>query len=339
MSVQPIPAYLQNASHSASVFRNASSGPWMEAGPLLPNEMWVAAQSTPNMSVQLGPGRAKVAGTQVSAPSLLPSGTGLFTTQGMYDVLNDATISLTIAASDPTNPRIDVVYVAVQDSFYSGSNNQAIAGVVTGTPAVTPVAPSVPVNAVALAQVTVPANATSITNGNIANQYSPAVLIGSNVPFSTYAHLLGFVPSQAGVTAAVYADTTASNNGLYWWSGSSWIYLGVTPEGTITTFGTGWAATSGSSNYPPKVVRNGNIVYLTGLVSTSTGYSLSNILTIPAAFQPPTSAARAIGAGVTSAGQPMQYFLSSGTVLIPSGYGGSTSTGQAFPLNCFWIMD
>lgn len=236
MTIQTVPFALQNASHAASVFRNASTAPWVESGPILPNEMWVAAQSTPNMSVQVGPGRAMVAGTQVSAPTLLPSGTALFTTQGMYTVLNDAPVSLTIAAADPTNPRIDVAYVAVQDSFYSGSNNQAVLGVVTGTPAPTPSVPAVPVNAVALGNVAVAANATSITNGNITNLTSPAVLSGSYVPVPTLAQLKTFTPLMPRTHATVYADSTGTNNGDYVFLGGVW--LPVLPIVAVNTSGT-----------------------------------------------------------------------------------------------------
>jgi len=160
--VQLVPYALQNASHSAALFRQAATAPFSAPGILGVGELAVTQQSSPNMSIQLGAGRAMVAGTYITPPSGLN-----FTTQGMYFVLNDAPVTLTVSAADATNPRIDVVYVQVQDSFYSGSNNQTIAGIVTGTPAASPTVPAVPSNALAIAQISVTANATAIQAANI----------------------------------------------------------------------------------------------------------------------------------------------------------------------------
>jgi len=67
---------------------------------------------------------------------------GSTTLQGLYLVTNvaqgtgtiDALYNVNIAASDPTNPRIDQVYLCVEDAQHAGSNNQATIRVVTGTP-------------------------------------------------------------------------------------------------------------------------------------------------------------------------------------------------------------
>src|SRR5688500_13417181 len=57
-----------------------------------------------NMSVDVSSGAALVPGTVV-------------THQGFYYVFNDATVNLTIAASDPSNPRHDLIVARVRDSF------------------------------------------------------------------------------------------------------------------------------------------------------------------------------------------------------------------------------
>ena len=98
MTVQTVPYVLQNASHSAALFRQSASAAFTAAGVLGSTELGVRQQASPNMSVILGAGRAKVAGTAVSPPSGFT-----WTTQAMYDVLNDADLTLTIAASNPTN--------------------------------------------------------------------------------------------------------------------------------------------------------------------------------------------------------------------------------------------
>lgn len=89
------------------------------------------------------------------------------TTQGMYTVVSDAITNLAIATANVTNPRIDLVYMQLQDAAYSGSNNQFVQAVVTGTPAVSPLVPALPANSIPLARVAVAANATSVVTANI----------------------------------------------------------------------------------------------------------------------------------------------------------------------------
>lgn len=92
------------------------------------------------------------------------------TTQGTYYCYNDNSagqVSLVISASNPTNPRIDVVGAQVEDAAYSGSNNDWKLTVITGTAAASPTIPAFPANFVPLALVWVPANATSIVAGDI----------------------------------------------------------------------------------------------------------------------------------------------------------------------------
>lgn len=218
MAIGPVPFALQNASHSASVFRIAQSAPFTSGGILAANELPVSQQGTPNMSVILGPGRAQIVGTSVSPPS-----GQVWTTQAQYNAYNDANLTLTVTASNPTNPRIDAVYVQAQDAFYTGSTNTAVAGVVAGTPAVSPVAPSVPVNSILIAYIAVAANATTIVTANISYQAAVATLVGTSniaksgstmlVPSSTVVGSGSFVQSLLG-TVTVTAASSVSLNGV-----------------------------------------------------------------------------------------------------------------------------
>jgi hypothetical protein len=106
------------------------------------------------MSVSIAAGWADILGTTQS-------------NMGVYTVYNDAAVTGTITAADPTNPRIDRVCLTVNDSAYTGSINNVVVNVVAGTPAGSPTAPATPANSISLATVAVAAGATTITNANI----------------------------------------------------------------------------------------------------------------------------------------------------------------------------
>lgn len=112
------------------------------------------------------------------------SGTpGMGISQGLYSVVNDAAIAnaVTLAASDPTNPRLDQIVLKVRDSsdLATGADD-ALLEVVTGTP--TGGATLLNRNGAAalgndrllLADVLVPATATSLTAANIRDRRIPA---------------------------------------------------------------------------------------------------------------------------------------------------------------------
>jgi len=157
MAAIAIAAYLENGglSYTADILRRATKALRLTQGVAAAGDMAVSQNGTPNMSVNVAAGQAVVDGTQLAA------------TQGAYVGTNDATANLTVAASDPTNPRIDIVVAQFEDSVYSGAANDFKLAVVTGTPAGSPVAPATPANAIVLAQVRVNAGVTSITNSNI----------------------------------------------------------------------------------------------------------------------------------------------------------------------------
>lgn len=78
---------------------------------------------------------------------------------GALLIQNDETVNVPLNAAPSANSRIDVVYVKQNEkrSPMSDSSDVPAFGVVKGTAAATPVAPSVPAGALALAQVLLPA--------------------------------------------------------------------------------------------------------------------------------------------------------------------------------------
>ena len=163
MALSAPPYAQQNANHSASLFRQAVGSAFYQAhGTLGGNDFAVTAQSTPNMTVQVAAGQAWVQGTSTGTISGIYVGQ-----QGSYFALSDAPTTVTIATANPTNPRIDLIYLRILDTAFGDASNSAIIGVVTGTPASSPSVPALPANALDLAHVRVNANVTSITNSNI----------------------------------------------------------------------------------------------------------------------------------------------------------------------------
>lgn len=162
---------------TAETFRQAPSSLLASTGVVASGDLAVTQNSTPNMSVDVAAGQIWIPGTLASTTGFSTNvgnqaGYGLPTTfneQGCYYGWNNGTVNLQIAAADPTNPRIDLVVAYIQDAAYSGSTNQPTLGVVTGTPG-SGFAPPAPASAVALAQVSVAAGATSITTADIFDQ-------------------------------------------------------------------------------------------------------------------------------------------------------------------------
>lgn len=98
----------------------------------------VTAQGTPDMTCAVASGSARIGGATVSVSSG----------------------NVTVTAANASNDRIDLVVV----------NNSGTKSVVAGTAAATPVQPAVPANSVALAQVYMPAGATSVTSSQIVDK-------------------------------------------------------------------------------------------------------------------------------------------------------------------------
>jgi len=155
MALRTPPSWLQNGSHTAENDRlTANQITWAQTGVRRTNDLVVTQSGVPGMSVSIAAGWAAILGT-------------LTGTQGVYIAYNDAAVSGTITAADPTNPRIDRVCLTVSDSAYTGSINTVAVNVVAGTPAGSPVAPATPANSISLATVAVAAAATQILNANI----------------------------------------------------------------------------------------------------------------------------------------------------------------------------
>lgn len=162
-------------------------------------DLSVAAHGTPNMTVDVAAGGAWIAGTSVA-------------TQGFYFLYNDATLSVPIATSDPSNPRIDLIVAQIRDNAEdaSGSTDARIVPV-AGTPAGSPVAPSAPASSIVLAQVLVGTGVASIVSGNITDKRTAsnsAAVSGIGSAWTPYTPTFTNVTSGAGNFAYKLAGKT-----------------------------------------------------------------------------------------------------------------------------------
>jgi hypothetical protein len=240
------PAQLQAGSYSARVDRlglagmltpHASVGSLKGRSGVRPNgagtSLKVTQRATPAMWVTVGDGTCFVPATSV--------------TGGNYECHNDAPYDVQIAAAHATLARKDLIVGRVYDAIDDvGAQNLFAIEPITGTPAASPARPATPSQAIALAEVTVGANVTSITTANILDLRQQTVSLGGVLPCASAAE----VPTSPFPGMKIYRTDL---NQEQIWDGTAWrpIAYGawstytptLTATGTNPTMGTGSSRT------------------------------------------------------------------------------------------------
>lgn len=202
----------------------------------------ITAQSTPDMSVRANPGHLLIQGAQSN-------------TQGAYLLANETVTTLPVTPSNASLPRIDRVVGRILDGTVTGTTTNRVADLVVlpGTPATTPSPPALPVDGsfYVLAEITVPAGASSIINGNIADRRQFTTALGGIIPSNFNA--LPVSGSYGG--QAFYGIDSRS---LYVWNGGGY-----------------------EEYLPSSKVARGEVAYAQGgaLVNLTTNYAFTHSVT------------------------------------------------------------
>lgn len=144
--------------------------------------------SEPGLSVDVAAGQAWIYGDTVAD-------------QSIYGVYSNSVKHLVLATANPTDPRVDLIVATVRDATYSGTDNDWVIQVVQGVASPAPTPPVAPSSSIVLAQIAVPAGATSLTAGNITDTRTQAKLCSAMIPVPTQTEWLISVLGTTFVTA------------------------------------------------------------------------------------------------------------------------------------------
>jgi hypothetical protein len=225
------PSYLSRGTYPAKLDRYVMQAYTQSQGVIGTNDLKVTQSGTPGMSVVVAAGGGFM---QAGAAQ-----------GGMYFAYNDAALTLTVNSNSSGNPRVDSVVMYVRDQDVSGvTSNDVSIGIVAGTPASSPVAPTITSSStdyinsrtigntltyIVIANLTVANGATSIINANIADTRTKSM-----VPDRSVTSLSMIVSPIAGQVVWNTGDSK-----LYVYDGSAWqVLYPVTITGAQIASGT-----------------------------------------------------------------------------------------------------
>lgn len=136
-----LPLYLANEAYSPTMFRRITAALYPLAGVIGPASFKITAGGTADLTYAAG------------QAVIHPRGSTSTLIQSAYLVTDTAGGTITVPSAPTVNPRYDVVILTVRDSEVSGSDDDAIIQIISGSEAASPTAPSLPDRSLALATV------------------------------------------------------------------------------------------------------------------------------------------------------------------------------------------
>lgn len=109
-----------------------------------------------------------------------------------------------VSTGDPSNPRIDTVWLKAYDAQQGDPDNRVHVGVTQGTPSSSPVAPSAPSGCLAIARMRMPAGATSTSSAQQTTARDYAIPYGSSLGRIGHYH----DTTNGNIDTTRYAKTT-----------------------------------------------------------------------------------------------------------------------------------
>jgi hypothetical protein len=230
---------------------------------------------TPGMSIDIPGGDIVIAGVESGV-------------QGYYHCWSDSTVyTPSVAASDPTNPRIDRIVAKVRDQFYSTAFNQWDLAVVTGIAKAVPLLSDalLPNNGFTLGSILVTAAKTSILNADITDlrtranaqggvfaTQSASVLTAELTSSATYVDLATVGPSvtlNTGSTVLVHIAGMLLNT-----LGNNLSFIGIAVSGATTIAANDTQAIQYQSYANSAFGQHGMTFTITGLTPGSNTFTL-----------------------------------------------------------------
>ena len=332
MTVNNPPSYLQNDGPNAEQHRSHMTATFGgQPGVLESTHLEVTEKSgTPDMSVDVAGGKVLVAGTEG-------------TYQGLYLCHNRGTTNLAISASDPTNDRYDLIVATVEDADYSGATDAWKLDVVSGTPAATPLFPSIDDNTFVLATVLVQNGVSSILNADITD-----LRTGTDTDGTTTLTNYGTAPTpgkivcnsarrpQSPFTGMEIYETDTDNTYIY--DGSDWALTAGYEESTLT-LGTniGTLGAPYGSTVRCRLGPDGKVTIVGTITNTSGGNIIGTytLATVPSGYRPDIQVITHCNVNAVGTGVRVDVDTS-GVVSLVTGY--TFTTGAFMPFEMEWFV-
>lgn len=143
---------------------------------------------------------------------------------GPYQFAFPANVTGAVTAANATNPRVDIVFVKINDGAEGDGTVGAgsiVVDYLAGTAAPSPVAPAAPARSFVLANINVPVSGGGSPTVSWVAPYTAAA--GGYAQFNTLVGLQAWTTAGPNQHATVINDATTLNNGDYTWNGTIWV--------------------------------------------------------------------------------------------------------------------